>query len=276
MGPVMPVIFYDSLGEFSKSLPERGYSRTYEADYDTTRDAWSGNQTYAEAKVNLWRGDAESLKQSSDILDQIEADGIELAQSFWDHDRTGAIPCVPSFLAGSPDSMRRLQEFQSENSPIRIYVDMALSGGFSSKQLATRGAALLALARKLQVIRPVELCLFASMYGKSKDATGDCAIPVIRIDASPLDLTTASYAFVNPAFFRQLCFGWGRPHGYDGTWAWSQPPGAWTRKKLRGLFSLAENDLLVDGAYLTDELMRDPVQWVNDQVRKYADTIDAA
>lgn len=271
----MPIVFYDGIGEFSRSLPEKGYHRESSPNYYNERDSWSGNQTYSEAKTNLWRGDPEGNAKSQKLLDAIEADGIELAQSYWDNDRTGFIPCIPSFLAGSPDSMRRLQEMQSEATPIKIYVDIALSASFSSEQLVTRGAAILALSRKLQAIRPVEVCLFASLYGKAskKDGTGACAIPVIKIDTNPMDLTTASYAFTNPAFLRQICFGWAKQYGFDGRWAWNEHPGYSTREKLRKFFLLSETDMLIDGAYSTDELMRDPVKWVNDQVSRYAATM---
>lgn len=261
------------MGEFSRDLPKRGYTRSGGSYYGNDREEWNGEQTYQEAKENIWRGDTDALETSNDLLSRLEGDGIELSIPYWDNDRTGFIPCVPSFLAGSPDSMRRLQEMPSESAPIKIFSDVCLSGGFSADRLAKRGAAILALARKLQAIRPVELYLFASMYGNKSDKYGACAIPVIKIDTNPLDLTTVSYAMANPGFLRQVCFGWGYQHGFDGSWAWNSNPER-NRDKFRKYFELSETDLLIDGAYLSDQLMREPLEWVNDQVRRYASVVE--
>lgn len=271
----MPVIFYESMGDFHKSLPPGNYTpqRDYRAAQVKKRDRWSGNQTYAEARDNLFLGDPQALRESEKILEKLEGDGLELAQAQWDNDRTGFIPCVPSFLAGSPDSMRRLTEFQSETTPIKIFNDVCLSAHFSSQELTKRGTAILALARKLQVIRPVELYLYASMYGKdSKDGHGACAIPVIRLDTNPLDLTTASYAMANAGFLRQICFSWGDERGFEGSWAWNGYPGS-NRPNLIKALKATETDLVIDGAYATDKLMNNPLEWVNDQVKKYAAVI---
>lgn len=264
----MPVVFYDSLGEFHASLP-----RDHECDSRRPRD-WNGRQTYDDAKINLFKGDQKALAASEKLLAQIEGDGLELAVPYWDNDRVGFIPCVPSFLAGSPDSMRRLQEFQTDTAPIKIFTDVCLSAGFGAAQLAKRGTAILSLARKLQAIRPVELYLMASMHGRDAgDGYGDCAIPVIKIDTSPLDLTTTSYAMANPAFLRQLCFGWGDARGFNGSWAWNSYPSSY-HSKLMKVIKANDKDLVIDGAYLDDQLMNEPLQWVNDQVRKYSKVID--
>jgi hypothetical protein len=265
----MPVVFYDSIGEFHASLPDESKisSRGGRAE------RWNGDQTYTQARDNLFRGDPDTLAASEKLLAKIETDGLELAQAYWDNDRVGYIPCIPSFLAGSPESMRRLQESQTDTAPIKIFNDVCLSRGFSSRELARRGTAILALARKLQAVRPVELWLYASMHGRdAKDGTGSCAIPVIKIDTSPLDLTTASYALANAGFLRQLCFGWGDARGFSGSWAWNGMPGS-NHKRIMEVLKAEETDLVIDGAYLSDQLMSDPLQWVNNQIRKYSQVI---
>lgn len=269
----MPIEFYDSLSEFSKSLPATGFKAQREQ-----ADDWSGYQTYTDARRNMWTGDAHALEQSEKLLAQVESDGLELETSQWEHDRTGFIPCVPSYLAGSPDSMRRLVETTSDVTPIKIFVDICLSAHFSSDELVKRGAAILALSRKLSTVRPVECWVFASLDGKPqnrKDTYGQCAIPVIKIETNPLDLTTASYAFGNAAFLRRLCFAWGDVRGFTGSWAWHKGPHA-NRAKLVEFLGIGESDMLIDGAYATDQLMKDPVKWVNDQVRRYASVLDTA
>jgi hypothetical protein len=265
----MPVVLYESMSEFSASLPPTPKK-------DKSGDSWSGGNSYSESKKLLWRGDSKAVKKSDALLDKLEGDGIELHTTYWDNDRTGFIPCVPSYLAGSPDSMRRLVEVPSDTSPMKIFASVCLSGGFDASQLETRGTAILALTRKLSLIRPIELFLYADMHGSdSKDGNGHCAIPVVRVETSPLDLTTASYAIANAGFLRQLCFNWGYARGFDGSWAWNSPPQTDnSAKNLKKSLNIGDNDLVIHGAYLSDELMREPLKWVNNQVKKYASAIE--
>lgn len=270
----MPVVYYDSLGEFCRALPETDGDSPRSADARRAC-AWNGNQTYAEAKQNIWRGDEDTLASSEKLLDRVDADGIELTAHQWDHDRTGFIPCIPSYLAGSPESMRRLTEAPNESAPVRIFVDACLSYGFSGGELSERGTAILALARKLQSIRPVELWLFGSMHGKRTDDTGECAIPVIRIDTNPMDLTTVSYAMGNAGFLRQLCFNWGFKYGFTGQWAWNGNPSS-NRARLIEVLGVGEQDLIIDGGYLSDELMKRPLDWINGQIKRYTGVLEDA
>lgn len=259
----MPITFYDSVKEFYDSLP---------TDAKKSRGAqnWNGNQTYAQARKMLWQGDSAAVERSEKLLDKMEASGIELETEYWDNDLAGAIPCIPSYLAGSPESMRRLVETNSETSPVKIFASVCLSGGFSATETETRGTAILALVRKLSMIRPVELHIYADMHGRDvNDGRGNCAIPVIKLDTAPLDLTTVSYALANPGFLRQLCFAWGDQRGFDGAWAWRGSPGSY-EKRIKEEFKAEAQDMVINGAYLSDDLMRNPLKWVNDQVAKYA------
>lgn len=263
----MPVTQYESVKEFFDSLPK-------DAKKARGAENWNGNQTYSQARKMLWQGDSDAVERSEKLLDQMEASGIELQTEYWDNDLAGAIPCIPSYLAGSPESMRRLVESTSETSPVKIFTSVCLSGGFSASEIEKRGTAILALVRKLSLIRPVELHIYADMHGRATDDTGDCAIPVIKLDTAPLDLTTVSYALANPGFLRQLCFAWGDARGFDGAWAWRGSPATYTTR-IREVLKAETQDMVINGAYLSDDLMRNPLKWVNDQVVKYTTTIES-
>ena len=272
----MPIIFYESLGDFVRALPDPNDSKyTWCATPFRARD-WNGNQTFADAKANLFKGDEKALEESRRILDQVDADGIALASSQWEHAVTGYIPCVPSYLAGSPESMRRLVDYQSDVSPIKIFVSGSVAAGFSGGDMAKRGATILALVRKLQQIRPVSLYFFGAHAGPdNRDATGNCAIPVIQVDTNPMDLTTASYMFGNPGFVRQLTMGWASQWGYDGSFAWGKR-GRDMRSALIKHLGVTDQDLLIDPSFQDShgDITADPVKWVNDQVKRYANSLE--
>ncbi len=264
----MTVRFFNTINSFLADLPDSSDSRRA-----TRADDFTGYQTFNDAKKNIWRGRDGITERSAALLDKIEGETIELKTPSWQSDLVGFIPSVPAYVAGAPDSMLRPIDQPSDTSPIRIFASVCVSGGLDEEQLEKRGIALLALCRKLQAIRPVELYVYADMEGDKEDHTGNCAIPVIKLETSPLDLTTAGYIMSDPGFLRQLCFTWGEKHGFEGKWAWRGQPSEY-QKRLREVLNASPNDLVIRGGYLQDPLITEPVEWLNEQVRKYADTLD--
>lgn len=257
----MSIIFYDSVKDFFDSLPK-------DAKKARRAENWNGSQTYSQARKMLWQGDRNAVERSEKLLDQMEAAGIELKTEYWENDLAGAIPCIPSYLAGSPESMRRLVETNSETSPVKIFASVCLSGGFSASEIENRGVAILALVRKLSLIRPVELHIYADMYGHATDANGACAIPVVKLDTAPLDLTTVSYVLANPGFLRQLCFAWGDERGFNGNWAWGTMPIAYDQR-LKEVLRGSTQDMVISGMWAENDFKLNPLKWVNQQVAKY-------
>lgn len=257
----MSLIQYESIREFEKALPERGHH-----GHEYERKTWSGNMTYNECRQAVYTGDAKALEKSDKILEKVEAEGIELLSPAWEYGRAGAIPCVPSFLAGEPESMRRLDMVASEIAPIRIYLDLFISCAFTADQLIKRGAMLLALARKLQAIRPVEMWLLMS---SSKTYDRKTVIsPLIKLETNPLDLTTASFVLGHPGFVRQLTFAWHVAHDVPSVIPFVEA------EDVIKVVKPTEHDLFIHNAVFTYDVLDNPVQWVNEQVKKYARTVE--
>lgn len=255
--PKSTLVQFASLREFWTACPEKA-----PAGWGMNEvEEWSGNQTYTEARANLWKGFPDAVKRSDKLLAKIEAEGIELRQESWDTDLIGYFPCVPAFVSGDPDCMFTPIDECSQTAPMRVYASVCLSAGFESDDLEKRGVAILALVRKLSLIRPVELYLYADQAGKQ---------PVIRMETCPLDLITASYALSNAGFLRKLCFGWGYTgNGFDGGWAYGW--GGGTADAARKALGADPTDLVIPGSHYSNaDLLKDPVKWVNDHVIQYA------
>lgn len=271
----MTVIFYDSISQFRKSLPKRG-SDSYNSGHNSSKgEQWDGGQSYSLSLENLSRGKQDTQDAADKLLDKLNSEGIELGTSYWDNDRAGSIPCVPSYIAGSPDSMRRVIETTSDTTPVKIMVGVGYSAGLDFEKARNRGIAMLALCRKLEQVRPIELWVFDDCYGQDKhDGTGACAIPVIKIETSPLDMATASYALTDVAFSRQLCFEWCFKYGFNGNWSWSKfPNDPWYNTELRRVLKAEPQDIVLPGGFMLDQLVTKPVEWVNDQLKKFTNTL---
>ena len=137
---------------------------------------------------------------------------------------SGALADVPAYLSGAPANMRRRTP-RATPAPICIVCDVATSESTSDAVINARGAATLALLRRLELAgHPVEVWAGYSADHRGGAGSGSVAI-VTRIDSAPLDLARAAWVLGAPAMQRQLYFRTGR-HMTDapaGSIAWPVP-----------------------------------------------------
>lgn len=246
---------YDSVKAFQDSLPaECKRTKSEGRDYPTVRNS-------------LFKGNPRNLKKAEALLADLEDKALPTDAWLLDQSRTGFAPCVPAFLAVSPDSMFRLENSLQDTAPIRIYISVSASRAFADDDLLKRGCTLLALARKLQSVRPVELYLY-TCYAQEGTATGWFG-PVVKLDTNPIDMSVASRTVADPAFLRELVFAWCDSHFNAHTLC-----GQTDVNKCREWLGAQDQDLVIGRANHGDPMMQDPVKWVNDQVKKYAVTLD--
>lgn len=259
------ITHYDSIGEFRRVLD----TITRDASDARARE-WTGNESWASAKRNLLVGKLESVPKASALLDKLAEHSIELEQTVWEPSVAGAFPLVPAFLSGQPETMLRPVPTATDRSPVRIYASVCCSGGVDAAGLEKRGVAILALCQKLGAVRPIELFVYADMGGP-----GHAFMPCIKVETSPLDLATATFALTSAGFLRQLCFGWASQYGWSGNWAWGDAPtSANSQRRSREALGLSETDLLIPGGFLTDPLIKRPVEWINEKVAFYTKALD--
>jgi len=184
----------------------------------------------------------------------------------------GFIPHVPNLLAGLPETMLAPSiDALSQHAPIKIIVDVGVSGGFSATDVRRRGAAVAAFAYLMSTIRPVELIAMSALGGQRDRAR--CYVPAVSLGASPFNTSIATFAMCDPAFLRRLSFCYRYVHD-DMTgipWGWDlSPANAQYEARIRELLGANDADLFIGGAYITDTLVKDPARWVREQIKKHA------
>jgi len=220
--------------------------------------------------VNARRGDPEIAAKAEALLDQVDRFTAETEGRQWTAMPAGAYPIVPEALAGSPTPMRGYQSVASEHMPLSIYVATTSSARYGLETLLARGVAILALVSKLQAIRPVDLHIM-SLTPNTSSWTGDGnMIVVTRLETRPLDLSVAGFVLAHCAFDRRVHLGLCVKLGKDARWAhiaWSEifrnGPAA-----IRAYVGMGPDDLYIAPAHLDDSMIKEPVKWVNEQVRK--------
>lgn len=209
-------------------------------------------------------GSERMVAPSDALLAQIETTNLATHQ----HERragpVGAYAVVGDYLAGRPDSMRRVVSVASDTAPVRVMVETGVSAGVTHGQMEQRGIAILALIRLLAAERPVTLTVvIASGDGR------DTRQVLIDIPAAPLELATAAHALADADFTRRLGYTHLLNMGCRPDLPWSfgiAPCDAERRaeydRAMRLTLNLSPQDIFIPGLYVNDPMLSDPLGWL--------------
>jgi hypothetical protein len=212
-------------------------------------------------------GDESLVGRSEGVLSSIEDKmPVSLAWRNVD-DVVGAIPNVPTFLAGHPQCMRRRQRTLRENAPVTIYMDLTSSMGIASDKILRRGITLLALVRMLVEHRATELWVGTSLSNGT-----DTGTVAWRIDTTPLDLARAAFHISDVSMSR--LFGYATAEMLTGCHL-----GGFGDRDTKRLQEIAGwNEVIhIPPVTYSDPLVDEPVKWLKRTLAKYTGgTEDAA
>jgi len=213
------------------------------------------------------------VPKAQEMLDQIDATGLDLARAEWVNDVAGALADVPAFLAGHHASMKAKRVLRDDRAPIRIFTDLTSSAMIDHSVLAKRGTAMLALTMALSQARPVEcFAVVALNHNKGKGA----AIAVVTIPAAPLELSTACHVLTSASFARSLGYGvLMHKLNSGGGWAWNIDPFGSSRERfilsMRSALGMTPADIYLPPPHYdqhSEPIIKDPIRWINDELRK--------
>jgi hypothetical protein len=227
---------------------------------------WYGGEGREGALRKLTLGDNALVGASEGLLESFQ-DCLPSTPRFRNvEDVVGALPNVPAFLAGAPQSMRRKQRAVSESAPISVITDVTSSAAISASDLLKRGAALLAFVRVLSAHRAVTLWCGIGLDGKG----GGSSMVLWRIDTAPLDLARAAHLLSAPSVSRGLGYGLSyKLHGGRGGW----PFGSHERQAKTGQERLqavlGEQVHFIPPLFVKDELIKAPVSWLQRELARY-------
>ena len=215
---------------------------------------------------------AEAEAQIALIENQIETPRIG-----WERSPAGAFCSIPEVIAGMPTPMRRRTQVPDEHAPITIIVGTASSGGLHQEVFRRRGITIVALVMALARIRPISLHIMDPSYGPTNtDGTPGETVIMARVNTTPFDLATACYVlteihFTTTVMYRLEEHVTGRviwPNGYMQNQAKYY-------EGLCGRMGLLQKDtLVIRDAFLGDTMITQPIEWLNEQIRRFTQTND--
>jgi hypothetical protein len=147
------------------------------------------------------------------------------------------------------------------------------SGIIDAPILKKRGTAILALVMALIQVRPVTLHVVATLDGY-RDKSGETIFST-QLATAPLDLARACYALTSQGFCRFLNYELGRKlNDFTGGWPsnysyGSAGGGSYSEYLAKMLSPDPKRTLVIDAAQARDPIVDQPVEWINEQVRRF-------
>jgi hypothetical protein len=230
-------------------------------NYRWTND-WMG-ESIADCERKSRHGDSTGIEKAEGLLEDLVL-SVETEGREWAYSVGGPRPCIPSAIAGRPDSMRRVVPTEDNHQPVVIVVDITSSGGIRVEDLCRRGTVLLALTMVIARTRPVELYVLSALGGFS--TTG---INCIRVGTTPMDLSMANYALSSQGLCRGYGYEYLNKHAKtSGGWAFGHHPTGSDRQryeaKMREALHQPDTDFIfVPPIHLRDELLQDSIAFIH-------------
>lgn len=231
-------------------------SKHYRSEYrPDSSQVWGyeSRQTWEQLVKLSEYGDNSLVPRAEALLNKLDL-AVSTEQRTWIPSIYGAFPSVPDYLAGNPESMRRMYPTASDMAPITVWYYMSVSGGLTAEQVMNRGLAALALVLKLGQTRTVHLKLVDNGPAPNRIT--------IDINTQVLSIGTLAFALTNSMYTRRIIYN--LPARID------TGPMLSTQQTLRQFLPEAgEKDILIPGAYLgTNDMLNDPIAWIKAELVK--------
>ena len=259
---------YPSAAALAQDFKSRGCTGV---EFSTSR-SWFNNESTDDSLRLALTGDVSLVPDAEKLMSSLDAQ-VETSRRAWEASPVGPFCVIPEALAGLPTPMRRPILVEDDRAPISIYACTTSSAGVDAKVLQRRGTAILALVLALSRLRPVTLHAIGIGNGVKDGET----IVTCQINTAPLDLATACYVLTSAGFTRRLMYSLAkRLNGFSGRWprnrfySYGKPDAYYDHLRDDVLGLSPENTLMIQAAQLNDELVTQPVAWINRQVARFA------
>lgn len=212
---------YESLKAFNEYLSVGTLQPAFSDCSHTNSERFTGTASYEEAEQKMMQGDSELQKR-------IEAAGVaqtrikiqkQTARRQTYSSVVGAIPNVPAYISGAPNSMIAQRLVKTKKKVITINYSMTACGG-TEKEEIIRASANIASAILLIEATGVRVNLYTSFCAESGKNLIGLSLK-IKSAALKLDTLRMSYPLAHSSFLRRQCFRWeevteGVPERYAG------------------------------------------------------------
>jgi hypothetical protein len=284
--PVIPAIAkatrakvdHFALGSYAEWIDALSAPKVLNTPMAKQHGHWAGG-TMLDVLKGMREGNPALAAESDALLREFEdAFPLPTARNVIVDDVQGAVPNIPAYLAGQPLAMRRRAKREDDTAPVAIMVDLTSSAHIHHRDVAKRGAAILALVRAISARRPVELWVGAGIAASRRREDGsewelrdvDAIWNFARLDTAPLDLARAAHMLTATCVSRSGFYAYAEAH-HGFITAFPYGDNGLSRQLfepiVRRAFPHMAEFIAVPSIQLGDDSVTNPVKWVKDQVQ---------
>jgi len=213
----------------------------------------------------MLNGDETHVAKAQAIVDKLAIE-IETPKREWYREVYGYYPDIPSYIQGQPQNMWMQRRTNDERSPVRLFVGLTSSAMIPDEKLIERGAALAAFCMAMANIRPVIVTPFVCLSSTSRSRN---MLISWQISTQPLVLSEIM-SLTRPEVTRYIGIEACR-HQFGQSAR--RDPGfhrdSWDEEKMRAHLGAQPDDLYLPPIYGHDPLLDNPVQWIQDNIKKF-------
>lgn len=164
---------------------------------------WAGGEGRDIVESKMVIGDSRMSKKAQALISKLDRVDVPTPKRKRIKSPVGGRACVPAYLAGAPNAMRRRPKMPSNRAPLSVTVDLVSSSGVSKTDMQRRGVAVAALVSAIKRTRPVTLYL---VTGGHEGSSGSTNIDLIKFPTAPLDLKRLVHLCAAQGIPRGLAF----------------------------------------------------------------------
>ena len=200
---------YESLKSFNDYLNKGTVQPAFYLESSRNNSSrFTGTENYEEAEERMMRGDSELQKRIEEAgvaQTRIKVQNKSARRQTYSS-VVGAIPNVPAYISGAPNSMIAQRLVKTKKKVITINYSMTVCG-WTDKEEIIRASANIASAILLIEATGVRVNLYTSFCAESGKNLIGLSLK-IKSAALKLDTLRMSYPLAHSSFLRRQCFRW--------------------------------------------------------------------
>ena len=199
---------YESLKSFNDYLNAGTMQPAFSDDSHTNSESFTGTASYEEAEQRMMQGD-------SDLQKKIEDAGVAQArikvQKQVQRRQTyssvvGAIPNVPAYISGAPNSMIAQRMIKTKKKVLNIGYSMTAHSGVDKDDIIKASAKVVSAILNIEATG-VRVNLYTLFCAKRESHTIGLSLK-IKDAGRKIDTLRMSYPLAHSSFLRRQCFRW--------------------------------------------------------------------
>ena len=199
---------YESLKAFNDYLNAGTLQSAFSDCSHTNGESFTGTASYDESEERMMRGDSElqkKIEEAGVAQTRIKVQKqVQRRQTY--SSVVGAIPNVPAYISGAPNSMISQRLVKTKKKVLNIGYSMTACGGVNKDDIIKASAKIVSAIFNIEA-SGVRVNLFTLFCAKKKSHIIGLSLKV-KDSSRKIDTLRMAYPLAHSSFLRRQCFRW--------------------------------------------------------------------